>query len=153
IGVVRAALDTHAVDAIAHDAVDSKDPHRIFISDDRGRLITRLDPQQPIVEDDGDLRPDVAMIPAPIKMALSAQRASHGEQEEIAGVADDHWLYTFRALPGSQDWFVGIVVPSEVYTRELDPLKSRVLAFSIAMLLLVLIGGVLALWPIHRNLR
>jgi adenylate cyclase len=156
VGVVRAALDTKAVDEIARGAVEASDPHRIFITDDRGRLITRFESKQPIVEIDGDLRPDAARLPPSISLALSSPLpAAASKRGEAAGdvyAGGQRWLVTFRALPESQDWLVGIVVPAVAYTKDLEPLRARLALFSGAVLLAVIFGGVLTVLPIQRSL-
>ena len=47
------------------------------------------------------------------------------------------FLTTFRALPGTQDWLVGIVVPREFYLGKLVTIRNHMLiALSVVMLLL-----------------
>jgi adenylate cyclase len=68
-------------------------------------------------------------------------------------VAGSRWLATFHALAGSQDWFVGIVVPEAAYTRELHALRLRLLAGCGLIAVLVLLGGSVALLALRRGLE
>jgi adenylate cyclase len=67
----------------------------------------------------------------------------------VAGVK---WLVTFRTIPHSQDWLVGIVVPEAYYTRDLRALRDRFLLMILALTVLALLTGVLALRPVRRSL-
>jgi len=55
-GVARAALLASAVDAVSELRLGERDPHRIFISDADGRLITRLSPEDRLELVGEDLR-------------------------------------------------------------------------------------------------
>src|SRR5207237_4600232 len=64
----------------------------------------------------------------------------------------ERWLATFRALAGSQDWFVGVVVPESAYTREVQAVRRRLLPACEVSTALVLLGGGLGLFALRRGL-
>jgi hypothetical protein len=53
------------------------------------------------------------------------------------------WLVTFREIPHSQDWLVGIVVPEAYYTRDLRELRNRFLLMILALTGIALVAE----WP------
>jgi len=84
------------------------------------------------------------------EVAAALQHPGHGGPIEVGGV---RWLVTFREIPHSQDWLVGIVVPEAYYTRDLRELRDRFLLMILALTVIVLIGGATALRPIRRSLK
>ena len=52
---------------------------------------------------------------------------------EVSGA---RWLVTFRTIPHSQSWLVGIVVPEAYYTRDLRDLRDRFLLMTAALTVL-----------------
>ena len=159
-GVVRAGLLTSAIDAIAQLKVDDRtanDPHRIFLSDPAGHLVTRTAPGDPL-EDLGDaLRVSPSHLPAPLAAALASPvlKQSAEDGEERSGelrVAGERWLATFRPLQGTQDWLVGIVVPESAYTSELRAMRLRFLLGALAVAALIAAGGAVALLALRRSL-
>jgi adenylate cyclase len=159
-GVVRAGLLTDAVDAIAAIKVDQRradDPHRVFLADPQGRLVTRLLPSDPLVDAGDALRVRPPQLPPAIAAALSspALAQASGEDEERSAdldVAGERWLATFRRLPDTQDWLVGIVVPESAYTSGLRALQMRFLLLSVVLAGVALIGGAAALVALRRSL-
>src|SRR6185436_15386043 len=74
IGVVRIGVLAERLDQIARlrvDPDDPADPHRVFVADDRGRLVTRLAPGQSLEDQDGDLRPSMSATPPEVRAALA----------------------------------------------------------------------------------
>jgi len=154
-GVARAALLASAVDAVSELRVAEKDPHRIFISDADGRLITRLSPEDRLELVGEDLRISPARLPPAVALALRGPLLDEKQGVERTGeltVDGERWLATFRALAGSQGWFVGVVVPEAAYTRELHALRSRLLAACAVIIALVLLGGGAAVIALRRGL-
>ena len=126
-GVLRVGLLARTIDSIpalgAND-VDPGGPERVFLCDAQGRLLARLAPDDRIAVFGEDLRIVPARTPPEIAAALS------GPQESgTFDAAGEHWLVTFRALPGTQDWRVGIVAPGGVLharsPRAARPLPAR----------------------------
>jgi adenylate cyclase len=154
-GVARAALLASAVDAVSELRLGESDPHRIFISDADGRLITRLSPDDRLELVGDELRISAARLPPAVALALRGPLLDEKQGVERTGeltVGGERWLATFRALAGSQDWFVGVVVPEAAYTRELRALRSRLLAACAVIIALVLLGGGAATIALRRGL-
>ena len=163
VGVLRVGLSTQTLDDIAAlhvNEADANDPHRIFISDQNGRLVTRLrddDRLELFGGDDGDLRFVPRDMPAQIERALQdplLQRA-YDTATEASGsfvASGESYIVTYRALERTQDWVVGIVVPEEYYTRDLRAFRARfLLAYLIVTALVFLVGG-LAVRALGRSL-
>src|SRR5256712_10518338 len=155
IGVVRAALLASAIDSVSELRLGPGDPHRIFLTDADGRLITRLSTDDRLTLMGDDLRISPARLPAAIALALRGPLLDQEQGVERKGeltVDGERWLATFRALAGSQDWFVGVVVPESAYTRELRALRWRLLVACAMITALVLLGGALVLVALRRGL-
>lgn len=155
IGVLRAALLASAIDAVADLRVKQADPHRIFLTDADGRLITRLSPGDRLELVGDELRVAPARVPKPIALALRGPLLDEQQGLERTGelsVDGERWLATFRALAGSQDWFVGIVVPEAAYTRELHAMRWQLVTGCAAIIGFVLLGGSAALFALRRGL-
>jgi adenylate cyclase len=160
VGVARAGLLTAQLDQVAGlrvtDAAD--DPHRIFLADEAGRLITRLRPEDSLAEQADDslrvtpasLAPEVAAaLQHPALREVSAHdRAASGE----ATVGGRKYLFTFLALPMTQGWRVGIVAPEDFYLRDLARLRRRLLGVSLAVMAAILAAGALTLRAVRRGL-
>jgi len=155
IGVVRAALLASAIDSVSELRLGPGDPHRIFLTDADGRLITRLSADDRVTLMGDDLRISPARLPAAIALALRGPLLDQEQGVERKGeltVDGERWLATFRALAGSQDWFVGVVVPESAYTRELHALRWRLLLACAVITALVLLGGAAVLIALRRGL-
>ena len=61
------------------------------------------------------------------------------------------YLVTFRALTGTQDWIIGIVVPRSHYLGGLLALRDRLLLVSLAIMLALLAGGLIVLRAVKRG--
>lgn len=158
LGVIRAGILAAGIDGIASLRVnegDSADPHRVFLADSEGRLVTRLSPGDRLELRNDTLRVHPAQLPRPIELALKSEvlRKARGEGRSGEVLVDgERYLITFRPLAATQDWLAGIVVPESAYTAELHRLRAR-LATAIGLVLaLILIGGGLALAALRRGL-
>jgi adenylate cyclase len=158
VGVIRAGILAAGIDGIANLRVnesDAADPHRVFLADSEGRLVTRLAPGDRLELRNDTLRVHPAQLPRPIELALKSEVLRKARGDERSGellVDGERYLITFRPLAATQDWLAGIVVPESAYTAELHRLRTR-LATAIALVLaLILIGGGLALAALRRGL-
>ena len=115
-------------------------PAQVFLCDDKGRLLTRLHPDDPHQSFGPDLR--VPASRASPEVAAALLHPGQGGPLEVAGV---RWLVTFRPIPHSQDWLVGIVVPEAYYTRDLRELRDRFILMILSLTVLSLVTGVAAL--------
>jgi adenylate cyclase len=157
-GVLRAGLLTQKLDELPRlGRSTADDPARIFICDAGGRLITRLDPRDPVAVMGNDLRvapadPGPVMSAAlalPVLREISSKKPVRSDRVTVGGVA---YLATFRALPDTQDWVAGVVVPEEHYTRDLGRLRDRLRLALFATIALVFAAGAVFLALIHRAL-
>ena len=160
VGVARAGLLTEQLDEVAllrvTDAPD--DPHRIFLADETGRLITRLGPGDRLQEQtDDSLRVAPAEVPPEVAAALAhpALREVSTDTRAASGevtVDERRYLVTFLALPETQGWRVGIVAPEDFYLRDLSRMRRRLLLASLGVIAAILAGGALTLRIVRRGL-
>ena len=152
-GVLRVGLLTQQLDRavrIQLAPAGMPDPHRIFICDAEGRLITPVTPSDRLQEFGEDLRIAPATLPPEIVRALADPklRAIGEETPNISGhfrFNGEEFLTTFRALPETQDWIVGIVVPRAYYLGNLTAIRDRLLSISLGIMALLVVGGTLVL--------
>jgi adenylate cyclase len=150
-GVVRAGILGRTIDELPRmgaDDVDPGAPARAFLCDPRGRLLTRLAPGDPVVVLGDDLRVVPASVPPEVAAALAHPDAT-SLRFEAGGT---QWRATFRPVPHTQDWRVGIVAPETYYTRDLRALRDRFLAALAALAAVALLAGALVLRPLRRSL-
>jgi adenylate cyclase len=158
-GRIRVALSTRALDEIASAKVnpsDPSDPHRVFICDTSGRLVTRSAPDDTFVEAGGTLRVQATDLPPSVARALQSQLLrtldlNHRDGSETVRIAERPYLVTFHRLRRPEGWVVGIVVPEDYYVRELEKLRSRFLVAYAGISALILVGGFLALRAVRRG--
>jgi adenylate cyclase len=144
-GVARVGLLAEQLDRVVQlrlTSMNEHDPHRIFLCDLDGRLITRGVSSDTVTLSGDDLRLAPPDLPSEIVHALADSKlnAIGGHTRVISGHFRQNgreFLTTFRALPGTQDWLVGIVVPREFYLGKLVTIRNHMLiALSVVMLLL-----------------
>ncbi len=160
-GVVRVGLFTEQIDRVTRvrvgDGDDDADPHQIFLCDPLGRLVTRAAAGDKYEVSGNDLRFPVARVSAPVRAALGAsglaRLASGASESGDFVVAGEKYLVTYRALTGTQDWVVGIVVPERHYTRGLEAVRNRYLVLFLGVIAFVVVGGALTLRAVRRGLR
>jgi adenylate cyclase len=157
-GVIRVGLLAEQLDRAVQlklTPAHIPDPHRIFLADRDGRLITRgvsADRAKLSGEDlriaPADLAPEIAGALADPKL-----RAVDEDTPVRSGSLRhnaEEFLTTFRILPGTQDWIVGIVVPRAFYLGELVAIRNRLLAVSLAVMLLLVAAGMAILRSVKR---
>jgi adenylate cyclase len=160
VGVVRAGLLTRTIDALPNRALGdgrAGDPRRAFLCDSRGRLVTRLDANDPLEQVGDDVRVAPVHEPGSIREALASpilSQITHAQPQGSTGldVAGERFLATFRLLEGTPGWLVGIVAPENYYTQDLESLRKRFMGVYLAVTLVVLLGGGLALRVVERGL-
>jgi adenylate cyclase len=152
-GVIRVGILARTVDDIAKMKVDeasADDPHRVFLCDADGRLLTRLAPDDPLASSDGDLRvasshvtPAIARaLASPLLRRVSTEAPLASEGFDVGG---RRFLLTLRALGDTQGWIAAILVPEDHYTRDLRALLDRVVAIDAIGAACALLGGLLVL--------
>lgn len=152
IGVLRVALSADQIDQIANIKIaeNSQDPHRIFLCDNKGRLITRFSSSDTFADSAGDLRVSSKSLPPEVEMALREPVLSEvdtsnplrGSRFKLNGMT---YLTTFRSLGETQDWIVGIVVPEGYYLGSLESIRKETAWAAVIVMSLILIGGVFLL--------
>lgn len=158
VGVLRVGLLAPQLDRALKSpmtAAGAVDPHRIFICDPEGRLITRGESGDRMEEAGEDLRIPAKLVPEPIASALAEKklRAVSEERPSLAGrfrLGGEVYLTTFRALPGTLDWVVGIVAPRSFYLGKLTAMRNRLLAIMLALTVVLVVGGSLVMRSVRR---
>ena len=134
VGVLRAGIVSNTLDRLGTAAADAADPHRFFLCDTQGRLITRLGPDDPYVvvdaegrpDPDGDLRVAPRVVPPAIGAALAFARAggTGGKRMVVSGVP--YFLSLVPVAEGrARQWLVGVVVPESTYVGGLAAARDR----------------------------
>ncbi|MEP7053548.1 MAG: adenylate/guanylate cyclase domain-containing protein [Pseudomonadota bacterium] len=169
VGVLRVALLTTDLDAIARlrvDDADPADPHRIALlavdAKRDARLVARIGPQDRIelVGDDLRIAPDhppaeiAALLASPLVHGLDPQHPNAGGVLLVGG---ERYLATLRELSvaqgGTAGWLVAVLVPEAHYTKDLRRFERLFLAVFGATLAAVLLIGVLALRVLQQGLQ
>jgi adenylate cyclase len=151
IGVVRVSFAAEEIDrrvrATPVNEADPHDPHRVFLADDQGRLVTRFNPADPLLESENDLRASSAGVPLEVAAAL--------EQVTPAGsfaAGGATYFFDARPLEKTEGWRVVIVGPEDYYLAGLRQTRMRWLVASAGLFALVLVGMLWALRVLRRGL-
>jgi adenylate cyclase len=160
VGVVRAGLLTRTIDALPNRALGdgiAGDPRRAFLCDARGRLVTRLDANDALEQVGDAVRVAPTHEPGSIRAALASPvlgriSAAQSQASTSLDVTGERFLATFRRLDGTPGWLVGIVAPENYYTKDLESLRARFMGVYLAVTMLVLLSGGLALRIVERGL-
>ncbi len=152
-GVIRVGMLASRLEEVARlrvDADDPRDPHRVFVADAEGRLVTRLRPDQALKDQDGDLRVAPRMLPDDLRAALAdpAIRGvdrDHPKASARFAVGGRRFLLSVLYLQGAQDWRVGIVVPEAHYLGDLERARRLLVALSAVAFVasVAMLGGTL----------
>ena len=159
-GVLRVGLLTQQLDRATQlklAPAGQTDPHRIFICDAAGHLITRLSLSDQLQDFDGDLRIAPTNLPPEVVGALADAKLRAVDARTPSSSGHFHFngqefLTTFRALPETQDWIVGIVVPRAYYLGRLSAIRDQLLAISLGIMALLIAGGGFILRRVKRAL-
>jgi adenylate cyclase len=158
VGVLLVGLLTRQLDRAVQIQIapeGTADPHRIFLCDTDGRLVTRLSPGDRLAEMGDNLRMTSNALPPEVQRALS-DPALHSVSEGSPLVSShfplggEEFLTTFRPLPETQDWMVGIVVPRSFYLGKLAGMRDRMLLVSLGIMLLLVVSGAVVLRAVKR---
>jgi adenylate cyclase len=160
LGVIRVGLLTTALDRVARlrvDANDPADPHRVFLADADGRLITRLHSEQKFEEEKGDLRAAAEGLPEEMRVALAHPALRRVSPEDPVGfgrfdVGGRAFLVSALNLRGAQGWRVGIVVPEDHYLGAFRRVRVVLLLVSVSAGGVLLLFGILALRSVRGSL-
>jgi adenylate cyclase len=157
VGVVRVGLLTAGIDDRLRSESARQAPHRLFLCDAQGRLLSRVGPGDELREMGDDLRVATDTLDGAMRSALAqpaiAAAASSPNAQPAAFTADGRrWLATYRALPGTQGFIVGVLAPEEHYTRGLEHARRMLLIVMLGIIALTLLGGLLMLTALQRSL-
>jgi adenylate cyclase len=159
VGVLRAGIVSDALDRIGR-AASPDDPHRIFIGDASGRLITRLSPDDGYQVIDADGRPDPEgdlrvvphALPAPVAAALAFAREKGAGGKRMVVAGEPYFLTLLPVAEGrAQQWMVGVVVPESAYVGSLTHARDHLLLLLAVALLVVAIVGTVAARAVGRG--
>ncbi|HTG53068.1 MAG TPA: adenylate/guanylate cyclase domain-containing protein, partial [Candidatus Tectomicrobia bacterium] len=161
VGVLRVGLLTQQLDRSVQLPLATNghnDPHRIFICDAQGRLITPFSLSDRLQEFDDDLRIAPKNLPPEVAGALANPklRAVGEGRPSMSGnfrLNGEEFLTTFRALPETQGWIVGIVVPRAYYLGRLAVIRNRLLLISLGLIAALIAGGTLILRRVRGSLE
>src|SRR5450631_1421702 len=148
LGVLRAGILSESLDRIGTQPV--ADHHRVFLCDDRGRLITKVSPGDRYTtldsdgapDPDGDVRVLATVLPQEITEALKLAHDGITGGRRIALARVGYYATLVPVAPGrAQHWLVGIVVPERVYIGALASARDKLLLLlGLTMLVLAVIG-------------
>jgi adenylate cyclase len=148
-GVIRLGLAKDQIDRAIQvhlsGSEDEKDEHQFFLCDNAGRLIAGPGTNHIIVTGD-DLRvayddQPKAVVAALHSDALKNVTAASPLANDTLKVDGKPYLVSFRALAGTQDWIVGIVVPRSFYLKDLTRTRNRILFAVLAMIIVIVVLG------------
>jgi adenylate cyclase len=157
-GVLRVGLLKDRIDRTVQLHIadpGGRDPHLIFLCDSDGRLITGFGENDRVAESGDDLRIVGSNAP-PVVIAALQQPTLKGIDRDLPVSATSFlwggttYLCTFRALPDTQDWIVGIVVPRDYYLGELLRTRRRVLGTSLVLIGAIVIVSILIVRGVTR---
>ena len=156
VGVLRVGLMKSQIDGAVQrhiTALGEVDPHLIFICDKQGRLITGFGNRDHVVVSGDDLRIAASDVPPVVALALKDPAlqqidSDHPDVDSACSFEMNNKIYlcTFRYLPGTQDWIVGIVVPRDFYLGKLTQMRVEVLEALFVLMAAILLSG----WLISR---
>jgi adenylate cyclase len=156
-GVLRLGQSKNQIDRAIDlnlSGAGQHDEHVVFLCDNTGRLIAGPGMNR-VVESGDDLR--IATDNQPKAIVRALQQPALKQVDDLHPVATDTfridgqtYLVTFRALPGTQDWIVGIVVPRSFYLQGLQRTRRYVLVATMALIVSILMIGAYILRRINR---
>lgn len=148
VGVVRIGLMKSLIDGAVQQNLtgeNEQSPRLIFLCDNEGRLITGFGDKNKVMVLGDDLRIPPADVPPVVARALREQslRSVSSDSPEAASsfrFGKQDYLYTFLALPRTQGWIVGIVVPLNYYLGDLLSIRRQVLGASVFLILVICVA-------------
>ena len=153
-GVLRIGLFKDKIDnSIAVAPVDLT-THTIFLCDNEARLVAISGPTHYRLYGN-DVRVDPVNAPRQVLAALklpilSRVDADHPTAWGVLKLDGIRYLYTFRSLPETQEWVVGMVVPEWTYLEKLMLIGRRVVLLSAVLVIVIIVLGSLVLHGVSR---
>ena len=158
-GVLRVGLMKSQIDGAVQQHITGPgepDQHLIFLCDNEGRLITGFGLRDQITVLGDDLRIDPEGVPDVVRRALRERALKDIDADQQLAktsfqMGGKDYLCTFRYLPGTQDWIVGIVVPRDFYLGDLRQTQKQVLLGTLLLIILIILAGSLILRSVVRS--
>ncbi len=167
VGVVKIGLFSKKIEQLIKNP-NPQDFHLIFLCDspspldparvkEGGRLLAPLTLSDRLQEMGDDLRYVSTAAPPQILAALKLPQLvdlGRGSPPTSGAVTvnGERYLVTFRAMPESQDWVVGIIAPQAYYLRGLESRRATLIWMSLLVIVAILLGGALMLQAVQRGL-
>jgi adenylate cyclase len=166
LGVARVGRWTDVLDRVGDDRANGK---RIFLCDSEGRLVTRMEPGDPIKETGRDLRVVPTALPPGVEAALlmlHKHRSTPADSDfmERVRAGSEGYVASFRRLAGAptgvsarpedepQSWMIGVVMPERSLLEPMLKARSELIATSLFLLIVAMIFLGLVLHAVHRAL-
>lgn len=153
-GVIRVGLFADQLAQLVQ-VKQPDDPHEMVLCDPSGRLVAPVAKSDVLDDVGGDLRYESSAASPEVfaALALAKNVGSAGTGNGMIDVGKERYLITLRPLAHSQNWLVAVIGPQSYYLRGLVETRNRLLAGSLAVIALVLLGGFLTLHIMHDGLR
>lgn len=157
-GVLRVGLMKDEINrAVQLPGAAEGDPTLIFLCVREGHLITGFGPDSRVTDFDGDLRISADNAPPQVQAALQLPGLKNVEATPGHSLYADtfrsggkEYVCTFRALPETQAWITGIVVPRDFYLGALLKMRNQLLWISLLLIAVIIKVGVAVLHSIGR---
>ncbi len=160
VGVLRIGLVKSLIDRAVQQHLtegDAPDPHVIFLCDNDGRLITGFGDKDKVMLSNDDLRIPPADVPPVVARVMrepslrGIDSGSHPSAAASFRFDNKDYLYTFQALPETQEWIVGVVVPRDYYLGRLLMIRRQVLEISVLLMAAMFLAGGLVVRNVMRS--
>ena len=158
-GVLRLGLRTETIDRIVHEEAERARPNRIVLCDEAGRLVSRLSPSDPLVEEDGSLRVVPQHLPEEIALALrddSLLQVSeeHPESHGRFRAEDGRFSRATAACPAARAGGWSWSWPEDELPgwAELAHRRRVISLFVLLVSAIILVGGILTLRTVRHGL-
>ena len=145
LGVLRVGRSTKDLDQVG-TLTDL--PGWTFLCDQDGHLVTRVSPGDPVTELEDRFRVSASAAPQPVAVALREleKRAQSGSRQWTGKVNTElgDYVVSFRELPGTQDWMVGMVWSQEHFLAPLKEARKKMLLSALVGifgLVILVLGG------------
>ena len=128
----------------------------VFLCDSQGRLVTRLSQANELQEHDDAIR--VSSAEAPTEVVAALEQFAKREDKTSRSLTrfdsgSQHHLSLFQPLTGSQDWFLGVVLPETYFLSDIQRAHNRLLFVSVLVFFAVLALGILFLRVVRGDIQ
>ena len=168
IAVLRVGLVAEELDRLTQLRAEHSDddPHRVFLVNAHGGVMTRFKPGDAFIETNDDFRLDAEHIPPEVAAAISSPTFKELASKNLSSTEGRfelngaNYQVSFRGLGaesgfsgGLGDWSIGVVVPEAYYLKDLMTIQTRVMLVSLAVMAVILLGGWWTLRLVRKDLN